>query len=179
MLLGNGDGTFGPEEAFPTGNTPRGVAVGDFNGDGQVDIVTANLGDDTATVLLGNGDGTFSSGAQQSAPASNLRPFQVVVADVNGDGIPDIVTANRSDNSVSVLLGNRDGSFQTKETFATGRLPISVAVADVNGDGIPDIVTANYAGADVSVLLGNGDGTFQPHRELPAGSAATTSRWPT
>ena len=79
------------------------------------------MGGDTANVLLGNGDGTFSPGTQQSAPASPLRPFQVAVADLNGDGIPDIVTANRSDDSVSVLLGNSDGSFQTKETFPTGR----------------------------------------------------------
>jgi len=170
VLLGNGDATFAPEETFPTGKTPRAVAVGDFNGDGDVDIVTANLGDDTATVLLGRGDGTFSYGAQQSAPAPPLAPFQVVVADLTGDGIPDIITANRPDNSVSVLLGNRDGSFQTKETYATDRSPFSVAVADLTGDGIPDIVTANYDGADVSVLLGNGDGTFQHYYDLPAGS---------
>jgi FG-GAP-like repeat/Bacterial pre-peptidase C-terminal domain len=171
VLLGVGDGAFGPQQAYPSGDTPRGVAAADINGDGHVDIINTNQGDNTATVLVGNGDGTFSVGAEQSAPASNLRPFQVVVADLNGDGIPDIVTANRSDNSVSVLLGNRDGSFQTKETFTAGRLPISVAVADLNGDGIPDLVTANYTGSDVSVLLGNGDGTFQAHRELPAGNA--------
>jgi len=170
VLLGNGDGTFGPQETFPTGRTPRTVAVGDLNGDGQVDIVTANLGDDTASVLLGRGDGTFSFGAQQAAPAPPLAPFQVVVADLTGDGIPDIITANRPDNSVSVLLGNRDGSFQTKETYATDQGPFSVAVADLTGDGIPDIVTANYEGADVSVLLGNGDGTFNPYFNLPAGS---------
>ena len=68
----------------------------------------------------------------------------MVVADLTGDGIPDIITANRPDNSVSVLLGNPDGSFQTKETYATGQGPFSVAVADFTGDGIPDIVTANY-----------------------------------
>ena len=124
VLMGNGDGTFGPEETFPTGKTPRTVAVGDFNGDGQVDIVTSNLGDDTATVLLGRGDGTFSFGSQQAAPAPPLAPFQVVVADLTGNGIPDIITANRPDNSVSVLLGNPDGSFQTKETYATGREPV-------------------------------------------------------
>jgi len=171
VLLSTGSGSFAPQQVIPTGDTPRGIAVADFNGDGNVDVVNANQGDDTATVLLGNGDGTLSLGTQQSVPASNLRPFQVVVADVNRDGIPDIITANRSDNSVSVMLGNRDGSFQTKETFATGRLPISVAVADLNGDGIPDIVTANYTGSNVSVLLGNGDGTFQPPEDLPAGNA--------
>ena len=106
VLIGNGDGTFQPTETYPSGDTPRGVAVADFNGDGKVDVVNANQGDGTASVLMGNGDGTFSVGATQSAPASNLRPFQVIVADLNGDGIPDIITADRSDNSVSVLLGN-------------------------------------------------------------------------
>ncbi|HEV8058485.1 MAG TPA: FG-GAP-like repeat-containing protein, partial [Gemmataceae bacterium] len=171
VLLGTGNGAFQPQRVFQTGKTPRRVAVGDFNGDGKLDLVTANLGDNTAGVLLGAGDGTFSSGSQ-AAPAPDLRPFQVAVADLNGDGRPDIVTANRSDNSVSVLLSNPDGSFQTKETFATDTQPFSVAVGDVNGDGIPDIVTANYAGSSVSVLLGNGDGTFREHVDYPAGSAA-------
>jgi hypothetical protein len=170
VLLGNGNSTFRPQEVFQTGKTPRRVAVGDFNGDGQLDLVTANQGDDTASILLGNGDGTFATGTA-AAPAPDLRPFQVAVADLTGDGRHDIVTANRSDNSVSVLLANPDGSFQTRETFPTGRQPFSVTVADVNGDGIPDIVTANYAGDSVSVLLGNGDGTFQPHVDYAAGSA--------
>ena len=68
------------------------------------------------------------------------------MADLTDNGIPDIITANRPDNSVSVLLGNPDGSFQTKETYATGPAPFSVAVADLTGDGIDDIVTANYDG---------------------------------
>jgi hypothetical protein len=170
VLLGNGDGTFQPQRTFQTGKTPRRVAVGDFNGDGRLDLVTANQGDNSASVLLGNGDGTFATGGQ-AAPAPDLRPFQVAVADLNGDGRPDVVTANRSDNSVGVLLSNPDGSFQTRETFATGRQPFSVTAADVNGDGIPDLVTANYAGDSVSVLLGNGDGTFRPHVDYPAGSA--------
>jgi hypothetical protein len=170
VLLGNGDGTFEPQETYPTGTTPRSVAAGQLVPGGPVDIVTANLGDDTASILLGRGDGTFSFGAEQTAPAAPLAPFQVVVADLTGDGIPDIVTANRPESSVSVLLGNRDGSFQTKETYPTGEGPFSVAVADLTGDGIPDILTANYESATVSVLLGNGDGTFQPYFNLPAGS---------
>jgi hypothetical protein len=94
----------------------------------------------------------------------------VAVADLNGDGRPDLVTANKSDDSVSVLLANPDGSFQTKETFRTGPTPNSLAVADLNGDGIPDLVTANYDGSSVSVLLGNGDGTFGPQRTFAAGT---------
>ena len=170
VLLGNGDGTFQPQETFPTGTTPRSVIAADLTPGGPVDILTANLGDDTASILVGRGDGTFSYGAQQSAPVAPLAPFQVVVADLTGDGIPDIITANRQDSSVSVLLGNRDGSFQTKETYPTGEGPFSVAVADLTGDGIPDIITANYESATVSVLLGNGDGTFQPFFNFQAGS---------
>jgi hypothetical protein len=170
VLLGRADGTFGPQATFPTGKPPRAVAVGDLNGDGAPDIVTANLGDNTASVLVGKGDGTFVLGTQQSPPAPPLSPFQVVVADVNGDNVPDIVTANRPANSVSVLIGNRDGSFQTRETFATDRSPFSVAVADLNGDGIADLITGNYEPGTVSVLLGKGDGTFEPHFELRAGS---------
>src|SRR5262249_18904194 len=171
VLLNNGDGSFESQEVFPTGSAPRGVSVGDFSGDGEVDIVTADEGTNTATILVGRADGTFSQGPQESTLAPTLRPFQEVVADVTGDGIPDIITANRSDNSVSVLLGGPDDSFQTKETFPTGRLPISVAVADLNGDGIPDIVAADYTDGAVSVLVGNGDGTFRPAYNLPVGNA--------
>jgi hypothetical protein len=170
VLLGNGDGTFQPEEVYPSGSAPRGVAVADLNGDGTVDIVNSNQGDDTATILWNNGDGTFTSDQGTAAPAPTLRPFQVVVADLTDNGLPDIITADRSDNAVSVLLANSDGSFQTRETFPTGRLPISVAVGDLNGDGIEDIVTANYGGDQVSVLMGNGNGTFQPYFDIPAGS---------
>ncbi len=107
VLLGNGNGTFQPEQVYPSGSAPRGVAVADFNGDGNVDIVNTNQGDDTATILWSNGDGTFTSEQGQAAPAPTLRPFQVVVADLTDNGLPDIITADRSDNSVGVLLANR------------------------------------------------------------------------
>jgi hypothetical protein len=170
VLLGDGDGTFQPEKAFPVGKNPHVVAVADLNGDGKLDIVTPNTSDDTISVLLGNGDGTFQSQQAAPSPAPGTRPFAVAVADLNGDGRPDIVTANRGADSVSVLLSNSDGTFGTRETFPAGSTPKSIAVGDFNGDGIPDLVTANYDTGTVSVLLGNGDGTFGPPRSYPAGN---------
>src|SRR5262249_2589019 len=103
------------------------------------------------------------------------KPLAVVAADVNADGLADLVVADNGGNNVSVLLGNGDGTFQPPRTFAAGTGPDAVAVADVNGDGRPDLVvtdfgTTNVAGTTVSVLLGNGDGTFQAATTVAVGS---------
>ena len=94
----------------------------------------------------------------------------MAVGDVNGDGKPDIVVANDDSNTVSVLLGNGNGTFQAQQTFATGTDPSSVAVGDVNGDGKPDLVVANDGSNTVSVLLGNGNGTFQAQQTFATGT---------
>src|SRR2546422_7531311 len=98
-------------------------------------------------------------------PTPTLAPdttlFRAAVGDVNGDGRPDLAVANYGSNSVSVLLGNGDGTFQAAQTFVAGSGPVWVAVGDVNGDGRLDLAVANYYSNSVSVLLGNGDGTFQ------------------
>src|SRR5205085_1811046 len=104
---GNGDGTFQAQPTFATGTTPNAVALGDVNGDGKQDIVTAN-GIGTVSVLLGNGNGTFQA---QLTFAASGSPVFVALGDVNGDGKLDIVTANRSSNNVGVLLGNGNGTF--------------------------------------------------------------------
>src|SRR5262249_59820150 len=104
--------------------------------------------------------GAFAVGAAPTSRALTTAPLPVAAAEVSGDGIPDIITTNYGANTVSVLLGNGDGSFQSQQTFNVGMGPDSVAVADVNGDGRPDIITANYGSHSVSVLLGNGDGSF-------------------
>jgi hypothetical protein len=161
VLLGNGDGSFQDAQAYAVFSSPASVAIADLDGDTVPDLVTANSipsGIGLVFVLLGNGDGSFQA---TGAFAAGNRPRDVAVADLDGDTVPDLVTANGDTDDVSVLLGNGDGSFQLAQNFAAGVLPVSVAVADVDGDTAPDLVTANSAGVDVSVLLGHGDGSFQ------------------
>jgi hypothetical protein len=153
--------TFAPAATYSTGtySNPRGIAVADVNGDGKLDLLTAN-DNGTAGVLLGNGNGTFQPAAAYSTGGSG--PFGIAAADVNRDGKPDLVIANLNSSNASVLLGNGNGSFQAAVTYSTGgNIPFSVAVADINGDGKPDILAPNSLNNNVGVLLGNGDGTFQ------------------
>jgi hypothetical protein len=129
--------------------------------------ITANNSQIGATSLSG-------PGFQFASPISNntgAQPTSVTVADFNGDGFPDLVTANVIDNSISVLLGNGDGSFRPALRSQTGRSPESVGVGDFNGDGIPDLAVANTQDNTVSILLGNGDGTFQAQSTLVSGTA--------
>jgi hypothetical protein len=94
---------------------------------------------------------------------------QIIVADFNGDHIPDIATVNGDTNTVSILINNGDGTFRPHLDFATGPGPSGLAAVDWNNDGKTDLVVSN-GGADaahsVSILLGNGDGTFQPHHDI-------------
>jgi Bacterial Ig-like domain (group 3)/FG-GAP-like repeat/Abnormal spindle-like microcephaly-assoc'd, ASPM-SPD-2-Hydin len=182
VLLGNGDGTFKTAVTYGTGGYfATSVAVADVNGDGKPDLLVANeCSDDqcatngTVGVLLGNGDETFQTAV--SYDSGGLEASSVAVADVNGDGKPDLLVANGcvssnncTNGTVGVLLGNGDGTFQTAVTYGSGGHGTdSVVVADVNGDSKPDIVVANYCASSndcsdgmLGVLLGNGDGTFQ------------------
>jgi hypothetical protein len=106
---------------------------------------------------------SFTSGGTFSA---GTKPLGVVVADVNRDGHPDLITANSASNSVSVLLGNGNGTFKAATNFSTGATPYAVAVADVNSDGKLDLLVANEGSNTVSVLLGNGNGTFQAQTHI-------------
>ena len=147
VLLGNGNGTFQAAVTYGSGGSyAGGVAVADVNGDGKPDVVVTNGGsageEGLMGVLLGNGDGTFQTAVTYDAGGENS--WGLAIADVNGDGKPDLLTANNNSGSVSVLLGNGDGTFQPGLTFGSGgALPTSIAVADLNGDGEPDLVVGD------------------------------------
>jgi hypothetical protein len=96
-------------------------------------------------------------------------PVSVAIADLNADGRPDLAVANAASNTVSVLLGNGDGTFATNADFGTGAHPSCVAIADLNADGRPDLAVANWDSSTVSVLLGNGDGTFGTRMDFITG----------
>ena len=192
VLLGNGDGTFQAAVAYDSGGiAAESVAVADMNGDRKPDLVVSNCtncstyGDGSVAVLLGNGDGTFQ--AAHAIDSGGYAPLSIAVADVNGDGKPDVVVGQCSGptfgcfpGEVGVLFGHGDGTLQTAVNYSSGAdVPMAIAVADVNGDGKLDVLVSNQGTDDlhlngaVGVLLGNGDGTFQPPVIYDAGGVGT------
>src|SRR3989442_1041682 len=151
---------------FAAGRSPDSVAVGDFNGDGKLDLAVANFDSSDVSVLLGNGDGSLIAGLTFGEGGGTSL---VAVAVYKGDGKLDLAVANFDSSDVSVLLGNGDGRFKAALTFGAGRGPSFVAVGDFNGDGKLDLAVANFDSNDISVLLGNGDGSFSTSEEFRAG----------
>ena len=171
ILLGKGDGTFTPTADSPiaVGSGPVALATGDFNGDGSVDLAVANSNDGTVTILLGNGDGTFTQAAN-SPVAVGEQPRSIAMEDFNGDGIADLAVANFGDGTVTILLGNGDGTFRQAagSPVTAGATPYSVATGDFNGDGVPDLAVANGGADTVTILLGTGGGKFTEAASSPA-----------
>lgn len=175
VLLGNGDGTFKPQKAYGVGTWPVDITTGDFNGDGKLDIATAKgyywylpipLSFYSVSVLIGNGDGTFQPAVGYGA---GLSSSAIVSRDFNGDGKVDLAATNNQwqmwDNSISVFMGNGDGTFQASTNITTGYEPGLILASDFDKDERLDIVTMN-GDATATVLIGNGDGTFQPFSTL-------------
>lgn len=143
---------------YPAGMEPSAVAVGDFNGDGKLDLAVGNSLSSAISILLGNGDGTFRS--PRSFPVGSGQLTSIVLGDLNGDGKLDLVVAG--EYAVYVLIGNGDGTFQPYATYHTNGNPFSVTVEDFNNDGILDFAVQETLPPSVAVLLGKGDGTFGP-----------------
>jgi hypothetical protein len=178
ILLGNGAGGFAPAAGSPVGVGfgPAGLAVGDFNRDGQTDLAVANIGDDDVTVLLGNGSGGFTQAAGSPVSVGN-GPVGLAMGDFNLDGKLDLAAANSFSANVTILLGNGSGGFTQAagSPLSAGTAPYSVAVSDFNLDGKPDLAAANLLSDNVTILLGNGSGAFTQ----PAGSPIGVGDFPT
>jgi Bacterial Ig-like domain/FG-GAP-like repeat len=190
VLSGNGDGTFQAAQnfsiqapctgdlcAFTAMQSPNQVITKDFNADGEADLATANYGacffwcqPGGISVALGNGDGTFQNARAYSMGTSQqgVTP-SITTADLNADGKVDLAAAVDYANVVSVLRGNGDGTFQTRQDFAAGTRPSAVTSTDFNGDTKADLSVSNFASDNVSVLFNNGSGGFQTAQNFPAG----------
>jgi VCBS repeat protein/FG-GAP repeat protein len=189
ILLGNGDGAFQAPVQCDVGPVPRFSAVGDFDGNNKLDLAVAGSDSDfdnasgSIWVLRGTGDGSFQTANNYDAEPN---AHGIAMADFNDDGRLDLAVANRSCpgcspvllGSVSVILGNGDGSFQATANYQAGTGPTYAVAGDLNLDGKPDLIVANeglvqnnYTNGSLSVLLGKGDGTFLPATNHSAGSA--------
>jgi hypothetical protein len=174
VLLSDGAGGYAEPFSLPLDNFTNGyvaVATGDVTGDGHADIVATGFNANEVVVFPGDGAGGFGD-AQHYTIGNAQTPRAVALADVNGDGHPDIVTANGDSGNISVLLGNGQGGFAAATNFAAGSFPNALAIGDLNGDGHADVVTANGEGYDVSVLLGDGAGHFAAPANLSIGPDA-------
>jgi hypothetical protein len=157
--LGASGVSFAPAQLYPAGprTSPNAVAVGDLNGDGKPDLVTANWDANSVSVFLNKGDGAFQPG--QVYPTGPITA-SVVFGDLDGDGEQDLATANHGlQDTVSVLLNRGDGTFEPKRDYAGGLAPWDIAIGDLNGDEELDLAVANQ-NSTVSALINRGDGTF-------------------
>jgi tetratricopeptide (TPR) repeat protein len=184
VLLSNGDETFkqAPGSPITIGQQPSAIVTGDFNGDGHLDFVVTNFTDNTFSLFLGNGDGTFkqATGSPFALPSAVAGPIAMTTADFNSDGNLDLAIVNQTTNDVSILLGNGNATFTqangtppTGSPIAVGKTPVAIATGDLNNDSHPDLVVLNQADNTVSVLLGNGDGTFSAAINSPLTTGLT------
>jgi len=173
VMLGNGDGTFTEAAGSPiaVGTSPYAVISADFNNDGNLDLAVANSGSDNVSVLLGNGDGTFTEAVGSPFPVSTT-PYALTSGDLDGDGFVDIAVANIKSGNISILIGDGSGSFSATvpAVFPAGSSPTSIVAADFNVDELDEfdvpVVKDELAVADskssiaIMSLTKNSDDTY-------------------
>ena len=180
VFLNEGDSTFATPSAFPVGRTPRSLAIGDLDGDGNLDLVTGSRRDGTLSVLLNNGNGGFAPHIVYTlGEAFSGQLAEVVLADIDGDEDLDVIIGVRNfsfnrDDEVILLLNSGDGEFSVGPTLPVQPELTVIAVGDIDFDGDVDIVTAfSRQGGGVTILINDGSGASFTR----AGSALAT-RWP-
>ena len=167
VFFGQADGSYlaGPALATGSRTAPVSIIASDLNGDGHLDLATANNGTNDISLFLGNGSGSFSSARTVFTGAS---PRSLASADLNRDGIADLVTADVV--GVSLIYGAGNATFDTDRRYPAGENLGGVVVGDFNGDGAQDLAVASQDSDEVAVLLGRGDGTFAPEHRFATGS---------
>ena len=164
IVLGTGQGRFSPPVHEYAVDYPVAIASGRLGNDSNLDLAVLSWGkEQNVRVLLGNGDGTFAPGQSIAIPA--LYPSWITLADFNGDGILDMAVTSQGDyadqGAVSILIGNKDGSFKPPVAYGSGMYLRGAVIGDFNGDGKLDFVLPGYDNVNFVVFLGNGDGTFR------------------
>jgi hypothetical protein len=170
ILYGTGTGAFGEPVGARTGGPNSALAVADFDRDGRLDAVVANLTRASVSVLLGREDGTLAPHLE--SPVGN-EPAGIATADLDADGILDLVVTSTIGDAVTVSAGIGDGRFAPAESHAVGDGPVGVTLTDLDLDGHLDVVTGNGgpAGGTVSILRGDGTGDFAAPRTFIAETA--------
>lgn len=168
VFVATPDGTFERNRPIAVGDGPVALATGDFNRDGRMDVITANLLSDSLTLVEGKDDGSFGRPREIFLFAD--QPRAVAVGDLNFDDYLDIAIANAQSNDVTILLGKSKGRFdQLGNIPIQGIRPSAIVMADLNNDEYPDVAVTNLISDDVSILIGNGTGAFTETQRIPVG----------
>jgi hypothetical protein len=177
ILTGDGTGDFAAPVVTATGPNPTGLAAGDFDADGDLDVVASSLTGNTVSFIKTDGAGIFLE-AEKIPLATESFPFDLAVADFNGDSDPDVASANLGSDNVAVALGDGQGGFAGASVTGTGNLsgPEGIAAVNISGDGDIDLVTMNTGTGTMSVLTNNGSGNFQASNGLTLGACLSPTQ---
>lgn len=163
----NGTGAFSAPTYFSVGKGPESVATGDLNGDGFVDVVTANNVNGTISILLGRGDGTFQLAT--NIKSGGVQPIEIQLADLDGDLDLDIITSNRASSKVAVMKNDGLANFAPATTFLAGVRPTEFALGDLDGDNDLDLVVVNQTISRLAILLNDGSGSYGTATRIKTG----------